>query len=255
MLNLKKDCNLILIFILIGVSLYAEPAFGLRPQLFFRGTDAKQTAVNNRVFVQPVFEDTHDKVLNYINGEEYIITCDADDDRTGHAQKLANMDMSYVSNEANWLVEAESLGCDWSLIHPRWQIEEMKPMFIPGPKPAMTIDNFIVKDSIKDRPILFTICFDYFASLGRTFTYSDGSKIKVGEHYPSANEIIKEAEYLAVFLRNRGIFPDKIICAESKKYCPEEYIPIIRQAIIRAFGQSSATERVSEAINPAGKSL
>jgi signal transduction histidine kinase len=182
-----------------------------------------------------IFVPTHENVLNFINGDEHILICDADDDRTAKAWEASKMGIPYKSDETNWVIEAERRGCDWSLLHPKWQVEEMPFHFIPGPIPIMTVDNFTPKESSRKRPVILTICFDYFASLDRTVIHFDGQVSRMGKHYPSEDEIFEQARILAKCLEDNGIIPDKIICAESKNYCPEEYIPIIKRAIIKAF--------------------
>jgi hypothetical protein len=182
-----------------------------------------------------LFVPTHDKVLDFINGDEYLLICAADDDRTANAWEASKMGIPYKSDEANWVVEAEKKGCDWSLLHPRWQVEKISRQFIPGPLPIMTVDNFIPKESSKNRPIILTICFDYFASLDRTVIHFDRHTSKMGRHYPSEDEIFEQARILAECLEDNGIVPDKIICAESRNCVPKEYIPVIRKAINEAF--------------------
>ncbi|MBU4311650.1 MAG: hypothetical protein KJ706_02885 [Candidatus Omnitrophica bacterium] len=59
---------------------------------------------------------------------------------------------------------------------------------------------------------------------------------------------------MAKLLRDKGVVPDKIICAESRNYCPEEYIAIIKEAITEAFGNRvsndflRALDRVGEGL-------
>jgi hypothetical protein len=234
MRKISKKINIALIFMLSTSCLcsnvvYSQDVSALRVPLI---------SDNNRK-PEVIFAATHDKVLDYITGKEYIVICDADDDRTANAYEASKQGLPYISNEANWVVEAEKRGCDWDLLHPRWQIKEWPKILIPGPTPFITVDNFKPRESSRHRPCLVTICFDYFASLDRTVIDFDGHISRAGKHYPSLSEIEKEVENLAQCLRDKGIVPDKIICAESRNYCPEEYIPIIRSVISKAFSLAS----------------
>jgi len=256
MKKINKITTIAFIFMLLGVVLWCEVTYSqdfsaLRVPVG-NDNDRRQKALviledyanhrekpNSYRKTELIFVPTHNMVLDYITGEEYIIICDADDDRTAKAHEASRQGIPYVSNEADWIVEAEKHGCDWSLLHPRWQIKDWPSILIPGPAPFMTADNFKTKKGSERRPSMVTICFDYFASFDRTIIDFDGHRFKAGRHYPSESEIEEEARILAECLKDNGIIPDRIICAESKNYCPEEYIPIIRTAISKAFSLAS----------------